>query len=67
MLKQLHAHIQATVEPRLRRIQFIDKRIRVLHYRMVQEIKDGVQEGIKQGFKPYVDKDGNTHRTPFTK
>jgi hypothetical protein len=63
MFKQL----QAIIQPRVVKIKQLDRRIRVLHYRVVKEIKEGVEEGIKKGFKLYVPKDGNIHHTPFTK
>lgn len=59
MFKQL----QAIIKPRVVRVRLLDKRIRTLHHRIAKEIK----EGIKEGFKMYAPKDGNTHHTPFTK
>lgn len=59
MFKQL----QAIIQPRVVRVKLLDKRIRVLHHRVAKEIK----EGVKESFKVYVPKDGNTHHTPFTK
>jgi len=59
MFKQL----QAIIQPRVQRIKQLDKRIRTLHHRVAKEIKEGIKEGIKL----HVPKEGNTHCTPFTK